>query len=640
MTALAGFWSFGAQDPDAGVARMLRSQSIYGGDGEASDRLDRLAMGRSLHRLLPEDAWDRGPVAIQGGRGLVVADVRIDNRDEIEAALALDTGGARRTSDAALLGLALERWGEAALDRIVGAFAFAWWDGERRRLVLARDHAGARPLYFARGPGFFAFASMPKGLHALAEVPRAPRIDALAALLVLMPETGSETMWQGVDKLVGGHLLDVTAGGETMRRWWNPVVETLRLPRDEDYVQAMREQLDRATRALLRRTAGPVASQLSGGFDSGAVTATAARLIDPERLFAFTSVPSFDFGKERRHRIGDEGPAAARVAALYPNIDHVLVRTHGRSPMENLARAQFLCDRPATNPCNQVWIDAIADEAKQRGAKMMFWGAMGNMTLSWTGQDALPRLFRAGRWIELARMWPALRRGGMRLRGFAMQCAAPMMPLWLWRLAHRFGGQELDIETYSAIRRRVFDAERLEEKAASRGLDIHYRDLSDGPALRRLMLTRFDVGSFYKGMLGGWGIDMRDPFSDRRLFEFALAVPARQYILGGEQRSLGRRVLRDRLPPDVLDEPRKGYQAADWFVGMTRARDEIRTELDRLAECGETAALIDVERLRASLDDWPTDGWETQETVSRYRLAMWRGISVGQFVRTALGSNR
>jgi asparagine synthase (glutamine-hydrolysing) len=81
-----------------------------------------------------------------------------------------------------------------------------------------------------------------------------------------------------------------------------------------------------------------------------------------------------------------------------------------------------------------------------------------------------------------------------------------------------------------------------------------------------------DQGNYNKGVLGGWGVDMRDPSADRRLVEFCLSVPPEQFLAGGVPRSLARRAFADRLPPEVLRERRKGYQAADWFEGMSVSR--------------------------------------------------------------------
>jgi len=212
VTAIAGHWSFGAgPEPDRSLDRMLKALQVYGPEAPASWSGGEIALGRRLFSLLPEDRFDRGPVLWGGGPNALVADLRLDNRDELCAALAIAPAEATALADAALLARALERWGEDAVQHIVGDFAFAWWDAGRRRLLLARDPFGERPLHYHCGRGFFAFATMPKGLHALEAITVAPNRRRVATFLAQIPDTGSESFFEGVEKVVAGHLLTVTA---------------------------------------------------------------------------------------------------------------------------------------------------------------------------------------------------------------------------------------------------------------------------------------------------------------------------------------------------------------------------------------------------------------------------------------------
>ena len=223
MTALAGLWHFdGRPDAAGGCARMLTSQEIYGPDHGAQWSDNSIALGRRLMRVLPEDAFDRQPLIGGGGRHVLVADVRLDNRDELTEGLGIPEAQSRTLSDAAILLAAFECWGESCLERLVGEYAFAAWDGARQRLVLARDPLGWRPLYYHRGKNFFAFASMPKGLHALPDVPYAPDQEGIAEFLVWMPTTGQQSFFSGIERVEPGHVVTVTADGLATRQHWQP----------------------------------------------------------------------------------------------------------------------------------------------------------------------------------------------------------------------------------------------------------------------------------------------------------------------------------------------------------------------------------------------------------------------------------
>jgi asparagine synthase (glutamine-hydrolysing) len=640
VTALAGFWAYGSGvDPAGAAERMLKAQAIYAPAAPVIARSGDVALGRRLFRLLPEDVFDRGPATAGGSRWTLVADVRLDNRNGLAEALGVDRAEAARLADATLLSRALERWEEAAIDRLSGDFAFAAWDAQRERLLLARDPIGHRPLHYHVGAGFLAFASMPKGLHALPEVPRAPDTHAFARLLALLPESGGDTLFEGIARVPPGHLCIATRSGVEVRRWWNPPRRTLRLKNPGEYQEAVRAEFDRAVSVRLRGAGTAVASHLSGGLDSSAVTATAARLLAAEgQVHAFTSVPREGFeAKARPGRFADEGAHAAAVAALYPNIEHVLVRTAGRSPLESLDRNAFLYDRPVLNLCNNVWGNAILDLAKGRGLSVLLTGQMGNLSFSYNGFERLPALLRRGRLVKLAREALALRRNGIRLESSAAHALGPYLPSRLWLAIHRWRGRSLDLGAYSALDPAA--AAGLEAEAAEAAHDFAYRPSKDAYATRLWALGRTDGGAYHKGILGGWGIDMRDPTADRGLIELCLSIPMAQYLRGGHIRALARGAFSDRLPTVVLDETRKGLQAADWYEGLGAGQGEAREQVERLAELAAAQGIFDTERLRRLVEDWPEGGWASHEVEGQYRMALLRGISTGHFLRKALGSN-
>jgi len=639
MTALAGRWNFDGR-PDAGAScrRMLAAQACYGPHGERQWSEGAIAMGRRLFRTVPEDRFDRQPLHGAHGRLTLVADVRLDNREELGAALRLAAAEAAGLCDAALLLKALERWEEGALDRLVGDFAFALWNAADRRLMLARDFVGQRPLHYHRAAGFFAFATMPKGLHALPEIPYEADEQAMAEFVALLPEGDGRSFFKDVAVVPPAHLVTVTREGIEARRYWNPDPRALARPAGEDLVEGMRHHLDQATRSRLRGAGGAVAAQLSAGFDSAGVTATAARLLAPEggRVVAFTAVPREGFdGRAGENQLLDEGPLAAATAALYPNVEHVMIRTGGRSPLADADRNFHLFDRPMLNLCNWTWGAAINTAARERGLSILLTGQMGNMTLSYSGIELLSELAGAGRFVKLARTGAGLIAGrSMRLPGVLANAFGPYLPAGLWSLIGRLWGRHLDLLDYSAIRPDRLEAMDLARLAGERGLDFSYRPRRTGFESRLWVMQRITLGNYNKGVLGGWGIDQRDPTADKRFAEFCLGVPMEAFLQGAT-RALGRRALADRLPPSVLSERRKGYQAADWHEGLTAARGEVEAEIARLAQCGPAARMLDIERLRALTEHWPRSGWERDGTRNAYRLALLRGISAGHFLRKA-----
>jgi asparagine synthase (glutamine-hydrolysing) len=193
---------------------------------------------------------------------------------------------------------------------------------------------------------------------------------------------------------------------------------------------------------------------------------------------------------------------------------------------------------------------------------------------------------------------------------------------------------------YTAVNPALLRSLDYARRTKALGVDPYFRPSRNIYADRLASLRQVDLGNYIKGSLGGWGVDHRDPTADRRLVEFCLNVPTEQYIADGRPRALARRALADRVPGVVLNEPRRGYQAADWHEALTAGRSDLAEWIARLEECPPAAETIDLARLRRLTENWPTGDWESENVRYPYRYAMLRALSVGHFLHRASGSNR
>ena len=643
MTAIAGVWRLdGRKDSDEACARVLGALQIYGPHDSAQWSSDSIAIGRRLTEVLPEDAFDSQPLIGGNGRYVLAADIRLDNRDELAKDLDFSPQGTRRICDAAILLAAIERWGgEGALERTVGDFAFALWDAAERRLLLARDPLGQRPLHYHRSPKLFAFASMPKGLHALEEVPYALDEEKVAETLVLMPETGSRSYFHGIDRIEPGCVVNITTDSLRSRPYWRPRTDWIVLRSSEEYAEALRAQLDQAVRCRLRGV-GDVGAYLSGGLDSGAVVATAARLLahTDRNVIAFTAVPRLGYSDPSpRNRFINEGSLAAQTAALYPNVEHVIVPNEGRSVVAELDRCFYLYDGPTNGLSAAGWSYSLSNAVRKRGLKVMLGGDLGNMGLSFDGMHLLPELLRTGRWPRLCHeIWCLVASKRMSWRGALVHTFGPWFPPAFWIWLHRRARRDvIEFSKYTAINPIRFSEIDPTRKKAH---DFSYLPWKDGVAMRRWVLQKADPGNSYQGGLAGWQVDHRDPTSDTRLLEFCLRVPTDQFLRDGVPRALAIRALSDRLPKSVLEERRRGLQVADWHEDLDAAREEVAEELDRIEKNQTASRAIDVPKLRSLMENWPAGGWQRDEIVLSYRYALQRAVAMGHFIRRATRSNR
>lgn len=588
-----------------------------------------VALGASEYRRTPAPVPGVGdnPNDSAGSRW-IVADLRIDNHDELTCELGLP----QTASDDEVLAHAWARWGFSVVDHLIGGFAFAAWDEQRQTLFLARDHVGERPLHFARPSGqggIFAFASMPQALCALPSVGRRINLARMAHHLAVLP-LGNQTFFEGIERLQPAHWMKVSRGGIESRRYWHPIdARPIRYAKDADYVEEFRERFDRAVGARLEGSDG-IASLLSGGLDSSSVTVTAARLraMKSGRLTSFTAVPIPEYTGEALHgRFGDEGPRAAAVAALYPNIEHLQVHVGGRDPLACWRRDSRLVGQPTFNPTNMLWIEAILDDMRDRGLGVLLHGATGNATISFGGLIGLSDLLRGGHWWRLFQLTRELRTGGhTSWHGAASWATGWIVPRWFRRLYH----PELhDFSlSYSAVRPEIASEYKLKEKA----LTEFYGQETSTTAVRRDFYEFYDPGVANAAVAAGWQIEQRDPTQDKRIFEFCYGIPIEQYLVGGQSRSLIRRAMQGRLPEPTLRSTTRGLQSADWYLTLRAALPQLSMELSRIERSPLARHVLDVERLRTLLDSFPTTGYGEHEVSNAWHLALTRGIAAGSFL--------
>ncbi len=320
-------------------------------------------------------------------------------------------------------------------------------------------------------------------------------------------------------------------------------------------------------------------------------------------------------------------------------MEHVLVYGDQNERYSLLSVLNLLQEEPLPNICNMGWYYGVRDRMRDRGLSVALVGDMGNLSFSFDGIELLPELIKTARFQA---WWKQVRQlvgpDKMRWRGALAATFGPWCPtfLWMWlnKVATNAAPKISDWSPISPTRLRA-----MSERVGERLGDLHDRPWSDAYSMRVDRLSQYDPGARLKGDLARSGIDERDPTADVRLIEFSFNVPTDQYVNNGVRRALARHALADRLPANLLNESRSGLQAADWHERLTASRDEIKDSLERLNHDPVAARLLDLPRLRELVENWPADGWETDETTYRYRVALLRAISMGSFLRYASGTN-
>jgi asparagine synthase (glutamine-hydrolysing) len=466
---------------------------------------------------------------------------------------------------------AWRQWGDAAWERLDGMFAAAIWDGETRRLTLARDQLGIKPLYYSWQGGRLAFGSELKALLVVPGLRFDPDPRAVHDYFSFGHVRAPRSIYRQVAVLPPGHVLRLDPGGEPrLQAFWRARYERAPARADADWVEAFRATWLEAVRAQMLAADVDVGAFLSGGVDSSAVVAAMAR--QSER-----PIKTFTIGFAERAY--DESPYAESVARHLGCVH----RTHRIDPQQAwavLPAIQRAYDEPFADPSAvPTWYlsEVAASEVK--------------VVLSGDGGDEL--FFGYKRHLterRIARLPAAMRHG---MRGFA---ALPPLPweagnrtLQRWQKTARSAALSSGVARFFAktqitapeLRRRLFAGTLLDGQDGADAIEVLARDHYPDPAaispdgleqfamadlqlnLPAAMLTKVDRASM------AHSLEVRVPMLAQSVVALALRMPADVKLRAGVGKYPVRAAVAPWLPPGLLDRRKQGFQmpVGEWFRG-------------------------------------------------------------------------
>ena len=630
----------GSAVPQYEVERMANVLMPYGPYRQKTLVHGNAAFIFCLDNLMPEDTYERQPLFL-ADRFVLLFDGRIDNRSELGDILNVSTSDLHSMPDSMLALRLFDRWGERAFERIVGVFAIIIMDLQDGRMLCARDHIGLRALHYHRSPGRFAVATVPEALFALSWVPRILNKEKLADNLVRQTGDHEVTYYQDVFRVPPGSTVQVHGATFSKHQFWDPEgIAEVRFSNDHDYVEAFKERLDKAVRASLRSCRPPCAT-ITGGLDSSSIAVTAADILaaSGNRLNTFTAVPEDGFAREElRGRYFDETPHVRQIAEVNRNIvPHFITQSRDPTP-ENIAETIRVIGLPGAT-LNDLWGFDIFAAAGSAGHNVMLTGEMGNLTISYEGWGVFTELLLTGRWL---RLFSEIRSSGYRWqRHVRQQMVGPLIPAPLFRRYKQWRrGRNPPWYDYSLIRPEFAARSGVIERATCGYMPF------DVPRTRNWRLGRInalrgycEAADVYANVRAAFRLDIRAPACDRRIVEFCLGIPEDQYLRKGRDRWLIRRSMDGRLPSIVLNQKKSGAQAADWYPRLTRARNQIAKEVQRLAENPEVASILDMQRLKAILGSWPDRQPAEYTPAESHLLAVPDALGTAYFIENLTGAN-
>jgi asparagine synthase (glutamine-hydrolysing) len=505
-------------------------------------------------------------------RALVITfNGEIYNYRDLRSELAGKGHAFRSESDTEVILAAYREWGTSCVERLDGMFALALWDGPRRRLFIARDRLGKKPLHYRIDRDGLAFASEAKAFLAEPGFSREVDLQAVSHYLSLQYVPAPLSAFKGVTKLPPAHTLVVEDGQVSVRRYWRlSYVPQLELS-DAEAEAGLTERFRAAVRQRLISDV-PLGAFLSGGIDSGLVVSFMAELSPQVRTF------SIGFGEADYNEL----PAARLVAERYATTHtEFVVEPHA---IDLLPQLVWHYGEPYGD--SSALPTYILSELTRRHVTVALNGDAGDENFA--GYD---------RYVasEMARRADVVPRPIRQLVAATADAVASGSRNRTVRRARRFLGKlaESPNRRYAAWMT-YFDAERQAQLATPAlmagvtddavALLERAFDASDAPTpLERTLnvdvttylpddlLVKVDIATMAHGLEG------RSPLLDHHLMEYAARLPARFKVRGGEKKWLLRQLARKRLPASLVTLPKKGFGVPidHWFRGELQgfARD-------------------------------------------------------------------
>lgn len=498
-----------------------------------------------------------------------------------------------------------DAWGRDLLPKLNGMFAFAILDlrSEDPELFLARDRMGQKPLYYSRSPGRFAFASEMKALLDLPWIDRTLDLDALNEYLTFLWVPEPRTIVEGVEKLPPGHWMRVSDDGVEVERYWKYEKQEEFDADEEKLARELRERLGRAFRRTTRADV-PVSAFLSGGLDSSAIVSILERDDFPLHKVYTAAITPEDreyegMPEDARYaeQLADDLDLDQELIVLEPDLADLLPQLvwHLDEPLADPAIMPLHCISSRAQKDTKVLLSGMgADElfgGYRRHAAAGILSVLHRIPGSGTLGKATSVLPSAGN-HPLA---PTFRR--IARVGDALSADDPYIGVASW--------------TTERERERLFDDRvlaQVEPSQAGERIRQALADVEDSPLIERMLMgdSRVYLPSHnlnYTDKISmGNGVEVRCPYLDNEILDFAARIPPRYKVRGGELKALLKRSLDGDLPDEILDRGKTGFGAPirSWLDGpLDELVDEVLSP-SRIEDRGLFSP-EEVERMRDAL---------------------------------------
>jgi asparagine synthase (glutamine-hydrolysing) len=545
MSGIFGFFNRDGRPAEKAIAEtMLEAVSYWGPDERAALTSGPAALGHAMLWNTPESKHEHLP--LQEGSCILTMEARIDNRETLATALDLPDRPLDEIGDSEFLLAAYRKWGEACPKHLLGDFVFAIWDGDKKQFFCARDHVGVKPFYYFANDDLFVFTNLLRPIVTHPDVPKNLNEESLARYL--RPEGFHDeraTFFKAVKKLPPATTLVVSEKKITESVYWDlGKIAPIRYENRQAYLAHFRKLFDEAVEARLR-TLYPVASHLSGGLDSSSVAVLAARKLKKRSKPLY----AYHWAQERGDESEDE-QSEWRYAEQIADTEGIHYERIRLTP-------EALCDIYDTadllnNDIGYFWEEyLIRDTVRRQNARTILSGWGGDQFASYDGYAYYSGLFWKGHFLTAIRkIYEAYaHRSHPILRTVRRSVRELIYPLFYKRMHGYYKKMTFDVDPFFYCKEGFARFARTLPAVGPAfvpGAHGEQRYLLKEGAIQKRMEQWFPAALAQR-------MEYVYPLLDKRIIEFALAIPEELYdTVKGVKRVFFRETIEDLLAHDIV----------------------------------------------------------------------------------------
>jgi asparagine synthase (glutamine-hydrolysing) len=546
MSGIAGIYYLDGRPVEHGdLQRMLDSIAHRGPDGSGVWVDGAVGLGHRMLRTTPESLHEKLPLGDKTGELAITADARIDNRDELLSALNFNGRRHEAIADSEIILAAYAKWDERCPERLLGDFAFAIWDGRKKKLFCARDPLGIKPFFYYFDGKTFYWGSEPRVIYEDSKISKEPNLTLICLYLLNRFDEREETLYKDIYRLLPSHFMVLENGHLKKGQYWDIDPNyAIRYKTDQEYAECFLELFKKAIRARLRSN-GPVGALLSGGLDSSSIVCTAQMLyregVIPNNTFETFSIVYDKLPCDERsyiHEVALKWNFHANDFIYERNLSSVDFEQTGRFSDVGYFPT-LICHAPAFRYAQQKGIKSMLNGVGGDDLLAVDFAHLTDLMLEWNP----PKLFK-----QLRHDSALYSRSPYSI--FIDYCIKPLIPrpikTSIKQILKPFRGNGIPPWLNVACLKKAGVEERL--RAAARPKT--FPTFSQQHIYNVLLYgwNRNIASDMVERFGGHFGMESRYPFFDKSLVQFLIAVPEEQRWRGEWPKAILRLAMDGILP--------------------------------------------------------------------------------------------